>query len=114
MAIETEESIYNDTTAFREPGCIEAPAGFTPLPPANVEQSIATCFQQAARRHADRIAVRYGKQAVTYRELDIRSNRLARTLLARYGPEAEPVALLPRQRHQVLHGLPAAGAGRRQ
>ena len=94
MAIDTEPITGNHTALFRAPGCIEDPPGFVPFPPEEVEQSLASRFAKIVREHADRVAVHYGGQAITYRELDIQSNRLARTLLARCRPGAEPVALL--------------------
>jgi amino acid adenylation domain-containing protein len=94
MTIETEPSTRNDAAELRTPGCVEAPPGFTLLSHAEAEQSIASRFAEAARRHGGRIAVKYGGQVITYRELDLLSNRLARTLLARCGPGPEPIALL--------------------
>ena len=94
MAIDTEPTIRNDAAVSRAPGCVEDPPGFMLFPPDEVEQSIASRFARAAREHADRVAVSYDGQAITYRELDRQANRLARTLLARCGPCAEPVALL--------------------
>ncbi|MHB0935802.1 MAG: AMP-binding protein [Armatimonadota bacterium] len=94
MAIDTEVITEHGAPPFRAPGCVENPPGFTPFPPEEVEQSIASRFAKVAREHADRVAVRYGGRAITYRELDIQSNRLARTLRARFGPDAEPIGLL--------------------
>lgn len=94
MAIDIELTTANETGTFRAPGCVEDPPGFVPFPPEEVEQSLASRFAKVVREHADRVAVHYGGQSITYRELDIQSNRLARTLLARCGPDAEPVALL--------------------
>jgi len=83
----------NDTTV-RSPISVNAPRGFTPFSLEETEQSIADRFSKVAREHADRVAVCYDGQSITYRELDRQSNRLARTLHTRCGPDVEPVALL--------------------
>ncbi|WP_158889711.1 non-ribosomal peptide synthetase [Amycolatopsis anabasis] len=52
------------------------------------ETTVVTAFTEQARRTPDALAVRGGDRALTYRELDERSNAAARLLIARgAGPE---------------------------
>ncbi|MHB9133662.1 MAG: AMP-binding protein [Armatimonadota bacterium] len=94
MAINTESLIDYGADLAHVPGCIETPPDFVPFPLEQIGASIAECFVRVARQHADRAAVRDRHHVITYRELDLQSNRLARTLLTRCGAGAEPIALL--------------------
>jgi amino acid adenylation domain-containing protein len=84
----------------KSPGADLAPAGVRPtdafaeFTPGEVEQSIPDRFERQAARHAGRTAVLVEGQALTYAELDRWANRIARALLERRGPSAEPVGLL--------------------
>ncbi|WP_330301225.1 non-ribosomal peptide synthetase [Streptomyces sp. NBC_00503] len=54
-------------------------------------------FRQTADRHPDAVAVQSAGTTLTYRELDVRANRLARLLIARgAGPERTVALALPR------------------
>ncbi len=63
------------------------------FPRAALERSVGARFEEQARRHASRIAVRGRRHAWTYGELDRRANRLAHALVAR-GAAGGRVALL--------------------
>ncbi len=69
-------------------------ASFTPFPRSAVEQSIPARFEAVARLHADRLAVAWGEERLTYAALDAAANRLARAIVAAGGEVGEPVALL--------------------
>src|SRR5262245_4672536 len=64
------------------------------------EGTIVERFGKIVARHGDNVAIDDGRSALTYRELDALTDRLARLLVDRHGPAAEPVALLYR------HGAP--------
>ena len=65
-----------------------------PFPRAALERSIPERFAEQVARGAGRLALRAGGLALTYGELDARSNRLASRLLDDRGPGEEPIALL--------------------
>ncbi len=60
------------------------------------EGTITERLDKIVARHANRIAIDDGRRTLTYGELDEATNRLARALVDRLGPAAEPVALLYR------------------
>lgn len=60
----------------------------------DIERSIPDRFDQIVKRYADRIAVKHGRNKLTYKELDKVSNRVAHAILAQQGIKPEPVALL--------------------
>jgi len=74
--------------------CVHPGAAIGPFEPPDLEQSIPALFARSARRFRDRVAVKTAAEALTYEELDQASDHLARAILARRGPDAEPVALL--------------------
>lgn len=69
-------------------------SGFRPFGADEVAQSIARRFEQQVRAHGDRLAVKADGVQYSYASLNETANRLARTILARRGPSAEPVALM--------------------
>ncbi|HEX6872762.1 MAG TPA: amino acid adenylation domain-containing protein [Micromonosporaceae bacterium] len=58
------------------------------------EATIHELFRQQARQAPDRLAVRAGSRGLTYRELDARSDRMARRLLRAGVRAGEPVGLM--------------------
>lgn len=60
------------------------------------EGTVIERFDKIVALHADQLAIDDGRRALTYRELDEATDRLARALVDRLGPAAEPVALLYR------------------
>ena len=60
------------------------------------EGTITERFDKIVALHANRLAIDDGRRALTYGELDEATDRLARMLVDRLGPAAEPVALLYR------------------
>ncbi|QDQ14406.1 non-ribosomal peptide synthetase [Streptomyces spectabilis] len=81
-----------------------------PTPPVTIPQLVAPRFAAAP----DAVAVVCGDVSLTYRELDERTDRLARTLLAAgVGPEAVVGLALPRSADLVvaLLGILKSGAG---
>src|SRR5262245_36724122 len=75
---------------------------------SDIDQSIAGRFEQVAREHAGRLAVKTGAQQLTYGELNRTANRIARALLARAGTGDRPVALLFKQGTSMIKGSLAA------
>jgi amino acid adenylation domain-containing protein len=82
------------------PGADSAPLGVRPtnpfveFTPEEMEQSILARFERQVACHAERPAVLEDGQALSYADLDRWANRIARALLDRRGPSAEPVGLL--------------------
>lgn len=73
---------------------IKAPHPFIPFKDEEVEQSIPERFEQQARAHGDRLAIKSAEKSFTFNELNRTANRLARQILASRGDEVEPIALL--------------------
>ncbi|WP_280363071.1 non-ribosomal peptide synthase/polyketide synthase [Nocardia wallacei] len=73
---------------------------------------LAEIFAAAAARDPERTAIRYGAQTMTYRDLDERSNRLARALLARRIGPGDVVAIgLPRSADSIVAALAVTKTG---
>ncbi|MDG3015599.1 non-ribosomal peptide synthase/polyketide synthase [Speluncibacter jeojiensis] len=71
-------------------------AALTPKPAAQPQRTLAELLGEAAARHPQRPAV-IAQRTLTYRELDERSNRLARELIAKgLGPGSRVALALPR------------------
>jgi amino acid adenylation domain-containing protein len=66
------------------------------LEPSAVDRPIHGRFMEIAAEGPDRTAVADASGALTYGELDRRSNRMARAMLARLGGGSEPVAMVMR------------------
>ena len=60
----------------------------------DIEQSVAARFEQQVALHGSRPAIRTATGALTYRELDLLANRIARAIVTRLGEGNEPVAVL--------------------
>ncbi len=74
--------------------------------------TIAELFEQAARDHSERIAVASVGERLTYRELDERSNRLARVLIDRgVSPDTTVALLLERTPELIVALVAIAKAG---
>ncbi|MGW4356405.1 amino acid adenylation domain-containing protein, partial [Nocardia sp. NPDC004582] len=67
------------------------------------DDTLPSLFDAAVAAHAERIALRFGDEELTYRELDGRANALARRLIsAGAGPESLVAVLLPRSTELVV------------
>jgi len=64
---------------------------------AELEHSLSARFEQQARTHAERLAVKTNRRAVTYGALNAAANRVAHAIVARRGQGAESIALLCEQ-----------------
>jgi len=60
---------------------VTAPADFVEFSKETAEQSIASLFEEKARLHADRLAVKIGEKILTYGELNRAANRVAYAIL---------------------------------
>jgi amino acid adenylation domain-containing protein len=67
---------------------------FIEFPRAALDGSVPARFEAVASRCAERVAVRSRGQVLTYAALDQEATRIARAILGRGLPVAEPVALL--------------------
>jgi amino acid adenylation domain-containing protein len=86
---------------------------FEPFDRAEIEQAIGARFEAQVGRGPDRLAVKMGAEAWSYRALDAAANRVAHLLLDRLGAGNEPVALLlPQGAGQVASVLGALKAGK--
>ncbi|MFC7615775.1 condensation domain-containing protein [Actinokineospora soli] len=83
-----------------------------PAEPVLSAPSLAALFAERAVATPDAVAVTCGPDALTYRELASRANRLARKLIADgIGPEDRVALLLPRSLDQVVAIVAVATAG---
>ncbi|MEV0464962.1 amino acid adenylation domain-containing protein [Nocardia tengchongensis] len=77
-------------------------------------ETLASLFADSARAHADRPAVTYGEQTLSYAEFGARVHRLARWLIGRgVGPESLVALRMRRSLDQVIamYAVHAAGGG---
>src|SRR5262245_43180353 len=74
--------------------CVHPSGAFEPFAPEAVEQSVAARFEELARRHPRRLAVRTERHSLSYDALNRMANGIAHAVLDRLGEGAEPVALL--------------------
>jgi amino acid adenylation domain-containing protein len=72
------------------------PRDFSSFDDVEREGTIVARFGKIVARNGDNVAIDDGRRELTYRELDALTDRLARVLVDRLGPEAEPIALLYR------------------
>ncbi|MGB5709053.1 MAG: AMP-binding protein [Arenicellales bacterium] len=68
----------------------------------SIDHSITHNFDLQAMRHPDNVAVEYRNGSLTYRELHEQTDRLARSILARFGPGNDPVVTLCRHDSNVV------------
>ncbi|MBJ7480741.1 non-ribosomal peptide synthase/polyketide synthase, partial [Rhodococcus sp. (in: high G+C Gram-positive bacteria)] len=79
---------------------------------SGVDSTLSAWFDDAAARFGDRTAVRFGDESLTYAELSVRSNRLARRLIAQgCGPESLVAVALPRSADLVVALLAVVKSG---
>ncbi|WP_460745720.1 non-ribosomal peptide synthase/polyketide synthase, partial [Nocardia goodfellowii] len=73
---------------------------------------LSTLVDAAVTAHGDRVAVRFGEDALTYAELDQRANQLARKLIAKgAGPGQLVAVILPRSLDLVVALLAVVKSG---
>ncbi|MCZ9633999.1 non-ribosomal peptide synthase/polyketide synthase, partial [Rhodococcus sp. BH5] len=79
---------------------------------SGVDSTLSAWFDDAAARFGDRTAVRFGDDSLTYAELSVQSNRLARRLIAQgCGPESLVAVALPRSADLVVALLAVVKSG---
>jgi amino acid adenylation domain-containing protein len=74
--------------------CFHPSQTFVEFKKAEVEQSAGARFEQQVCQYPEQIAVKTERRELTYTELNQVANHIARAILARRGPGAEPVVLL--------------------
>src|SRR6476659_6782423 len=79
--------------ALREK-CVHPSGTFIEFPIEDAETSIPARFEQIARLHADRLAVKLANQTATYGQLNATANKVAFAIAAQKGTRSEPVALM--------------------
>lgn len=62
--------------------------------PQDLEQSVVSRFEQMAVRYPDRLAVQFGNDKLTYAELNMQANQLARAILKQCGQDSSPILFL--------------------
>ncbi|AQA24418.1 D-alanine--poly(phosphoribitol) ligase, subunit 1 [Rhodococcus sp. MTM3W5.2] len=81
-------------------------------PDAGADTTLVEWFGAVAARFPEQVAVRFGEGELTYRDLDERTNRLARELIASgVGPETLAAVALPRSLDLVVALLAVLKAG---
>lgn len=70
-----------------------------------INQSIVERFERQAARYPSSIAVKAGKVALTYAELDRKANQVARAIVEQRGLGSEPVALFLDQGVQLIAAI---------
>lgn len=60
---------------------------------ADVERSVVEIFERQVTRSSQAIAIKMGERTLTYAQLNIQANRLAHTIIAERGEQAEAIAL---------------------
>ncbi|MST95141.1 MAG: amino acid adenylation domain-containing protein, partial [Pedosphaera sp.] len=78
---------------------------FVPFAREELEQSLAARFEKTVARFPERLAVKSGATAWTYRELNRRANRIAHAILERLGKRSEPVCLMMEQGAPLLAAI---------
>ena len=78
--------------------CFHPSGNFIEFEREDIERSIPARFEQQVVRYHDRIAIKTDNQSLTYEELNMAANRIARSILEARGKVSEPVAL------QLDHG----------
>ncbi|MEA5552080.1 AMP-binding protein [Anabaena cylindrica UHCC 0172] len=73
---------------------ITPPEGFIRFELENIEQSIATRFEQHVKKYPHSIAVKTSTETLTYEQLNKNANRLANNILSQKGEKLEVIALL--------------------
>jgi amino acid adenylation domain-containing protein len=79
--------------AIREK-CFHPSGTFVEFPVEDLETSIPERFEKIVQMHPDRIAIKTETCSVTYAQLNNASNKVARSLLSRFGHTRTPVVLL--------------------
>jgi len=74
--------------------CFHPSGTFVEFPIEEVEQSIPERFEKIVRIYPDRVAVKVRDQFLTYDQLNVAANRIARAILALPGTAEQPIALL--------------------
>ena len=74
--------------------CLHPTGTFIEFTRAELEQSLASRFEQQVARYPQRLAIKSRHLALTYAELNQAANRLAHAILDARGQGVEPVVLL--------------------
>lgn len=74
--------------------CFHPSGKLVEFPIEDVETSIPERFEKMASLHSNKIAVQTENEKITYHELNIAANRIARRILDRQGDSSEPIGIL--------------------
>ena len=78
---------------------------FTPAKEFQSKETVVSLFQQTSKLNAEEIAAVFDGQAITYRELDQRSNQVANLLLENGVTADSAVGLFVDRSHEMLIGM---------
>ena len=90
--------------AIREK-CFHPSGTFIEFQKTAIEQSIPSRFEEQVRRNPKRLAIKTGREELTYDELNNAANRVAEAILAHRGKESKPIALLFEQGAQGIAAI---------
>jgi len=76
-----------------------------PFTKEDVERSIPERFEKIVRMHPDRIAVKTGKEIVTYAQLNAMANRMAHAIVEQRGTAPEAIAILIEKGPRLMAGM---------
>ncbi len=74
--------------------CPGPPVGSLPFEKEEINHTIPERFGRIVCHYPDRLAIKNGRDALTYRELDNVSNQIAHAILFQRPPDPEPIVLL--------------------
>jgi len=78
---------------------------FTPFASSEIEQSISARFEHQVQKYPGNIAVKTARHCWSYAELNERANKIAQTILGRFGEGEERICLLFDHDAQMIAGL---------
>ena len=106
-ALMARSQLPPEQEAIRE-NCFHPTGQFVEFPKEEIERAVPERFEKIVRMHPDRIAVKTGKEVVTYSQLNALANRLAHAIVARRGTEAEAVVILMDKGARLMAAMIAA------
>lgn len=83
-SIELDETLRQHQSGIAN-RCFHPQNGFVPFERSEIEQSISTRFEKQVAHDPNHLAVTTNEHAYTYDQLNRAANRIARTILERYG-----------------------------
>jgi amino acid adenylation domain-containing protein len=82
------------TEAFATPILRNPPSAFSQFGNDELERSVIDVFERQVVRHSDRVAIKTETRQLSYKDLNVVANRVARAIIEKRGEGEEPIALL--------------------